>query len=137
MTTRRASAQAAPEPPASHFTLFQPGFRTGLLLQTGGEFGFAALVVQFAVAEFLFRLRQLRVQFLHLFFQTGNLFTQGLCQGAQFRFTTLLVFTCLGAVNALFRRFVALIFLFLDIAQPLLIILQIAVKRLDFLSCTR
>ncbi len=73
------------------------------------------------------------MQFLHLFFQTGNLFTQRLRQGAQFRFAALLVFTRLGAVNALFRRFVALVFLFLDIAQPLLIILQIAIKRLDFL----
>ncbi len=73
------------------------------------------------------------MQFLHLFFQTGDLFAQRLRQSAQFSFTTLLVFTCLGAVNAFFRRFVALIFLFLDIAQPLLIILQIAIKRLDFL----
>ncbi|CSH49034.1 Uncharacterised protein [Shigella sonnei] len=103
-----------------------------MLLQAGGQLRFTALVIQFAVSEFLFRLRQLRVQLLHLFFQTGNLFTQRLGLRTQLRFPTLLIFTCLGAVRVLFWRFVGLVFLLLYVAQPLLIIFQIAVERFDF-----
>jgi hypothetical protein len=61
------------------------------------------LVIQAAVAELLFNGGKRGVEFFHLFFETGDLFTQRLRLGAQLRFTALLVFTRLRAVGVVFR----------------------------------
>ena len=73
-------------------------------LQAVGQLSLAALVIQSAIAELLFNAyASVRVEFFHLFFETGNLFTQGLRLGAQLRFTALLIFTRLRAVRVVFR----------------------------------
>ena len=86
-----------------HFALFEAGFGFRLSLQTVRQLRFAALIVQFAVAQLLFDGSKRGVELFHLFFETGYLFTQRLRLGAQFRFTALLVFTRLGAVGVVFR----------------------------------
>lgn len=78
-----------------------------------------------------FRTGQLRVELVHLFFQTGDLFAQRLGLAAQFASRTLLVLACPRAVAASLVP-AALGFLFLRVAEPLLIIFQIAVERLNF-----
>ena len=87
----------------SPFILFEAGFGFRLSLQTVRQLRFAALIVQFAVAQLLFDGSKRGVELFHLFFEAGNLFTQRLRLGAQLRFTALLVFTRLGAVGVVFR----------------------------------
>ena len=115
-----------------HLTLFKAGFGLRLGLQAVRQFGFTALVIQTAVAELLFNGSKRGVELFHLFFETGNLFTQRLSLGAQLRFTALLVFTCLRAVGVVFRRLLRLVLLLLHVRQPLLVVFQIAVERFDF-----
>ena len=86
-----------------HLTLFKAGFGLRLRLQAVRQFRFTALVIQTAVAQLLFNGSKGGVELFHLFFETGNLFTQRLRLGAQLRFTALLVFTCLRAVGVVFR----------------------------------
>src|SRR5690606_1457160 len=115
-----------------HFALFEAGFGLRLGLQTVGQLRFTALVIQFAVAQLLFNGGKRGVELFHLFFETGNFFTQWLSLSTQFSFTTLLIFTRLRAVGVLFRRLFRLVLLLLHVRQPLLIVFQVAVKRLDF-----